>query len=211
MWVLYICNAIDCPVLIRKLSVSKRSCRRVGYGKPFLAIFRKKPLSRHHLRHDKTCLNCGTIVGERYCTHCGQENTEPKESIGHLIGHFFADITHFDSQIFTTLKDLILRPGFLTREYAAGRRVKYLNPIRMYIFISAIFFLVMFAGNEEEHKAGVGEESTHAANIFRQRFADSLREAKVSAGDKASSGAGGGSKDTVGLLRLILRRVSNKH
>jgi len=144
-------------------------------GKRFLAIFRKKPLSRHHLRHDKTCLNCGTIVGERYCTHCGQENTEPKESVGHLIGHFFADITHFDSQIFTTLKDLVLRPGFLTREYAAGRRMKYLNPIRMYIFISAIFFLVMFAGSEEEHKGG-GEESTHATNLFRQKFADSLRE-----------------------------------
>lgn len=143
-------------------------------------------MSRHHLRHDKTCLNCGTIVGERYCTHCGQENTEPKESIGHLIGHFFADITHFDSQIFTTLKDLILRPGFLTREYAAGRRVKYLNPIRMYIFISAIFFLVMFAGSEEEHKT-VGEESTHATNIFRQRFADSLREAGDSVRKRTNS------------------------
>lgn len=149
----------DCPVI---------------FGIRFLAIFRKKPLSRHHLRHDKTCLNCGTIVGERYCTHCGQENTEPKENVWHLIGHFFADITHFDSQIFTTLKDLILRPGYLTREYAAGRRVKYLNPIRMYIFISAIFFLVMFAGTEEEHKGGV-EESTHVTNIFRQQFADSLR------------------------------------
>lgn len=166
-------------------------------GIRFFAIFRKKPLSRHHLRHDKTCLNCGTIVGERYCTHCGQENTEPKESIGHLIGHFFADITHFDSQIFTTLKDLILRPGFLTREYVAGRRVRYLNPIRMYIFISAIFFVVMFAGSEEEHKAGIGDDNTHVTNLFRQRFADSLREAgsdgvSGSAGAGADGGAAGG-------------------
>lgn len=122
----------------------------------------------------------------------------------HLIGHFFADITHFDSQIFTTLKDLILRPGFLTREYAAGRRVKYLNPIRMYIFISAIFFLVMFAGTEEEHKGG-GEESTHATNLFRQQFADSLRGAKVMAGgvgeDKVMAGKDGGLKVTAGGVK----------
>ena len=164
-------------------------------------------MSRHHLRHDKTCLNCGTIVGERYCTHCGQENTEPKEGIGHLIGHFFADITHFDSQIFTTLKDLILRPGFLTREYAAGRRVRYLNPIRMYVFISAVFFLVMFAGTEEEHKA-VGEENTHATNLFRQKFADSLREAKAPvSGDGGAKLAAGGA--TAGVAADSVRKVVN--
>ena len=137
--------------------------------------FRKKTVSRHHLRHDKTCLNCGGIVTERYCSHCGQENTEPKESLGHLIGHFFADVTHFDSQIFTTLKDLVFRPGFLTREYVAGRRLKYLNPIRMYIFISAVFFLVVFAGIEGHEGAEASEKSEHATNVFRQRFADSLR------------------------------------
>lgn len=132
-------------------------------------------MSRHHLRHDKTCLNCGFVVEERFCSRCGQENTEPKESIGHLIGHFFADITHFDSKIFITLKDLVLRPGFLTREYMTGRRLQYLNPIRMYVFISAVFFLVVFAANEEEKKEVVTDES-HTTNVFRQRFADSLRD-----------------------------------
>jgi hypothetical protein len=86
-------------------------------------------------------------VEERYCSRCGQENVEPKESFVHLVGHFFADITHFDSKIFITIKDLLWKPGFLTREYAEGRRMRYLNPIRMYVFISAIFFLVIYAGS----------------------------------------------------------------
>jgi hypothetical protein len=106
-------------------------------------------VSRHHLRHEKNCLNCGHFVEERYCTHCGQENLEPTESFSHIIGHFFADITHFDSKFFITVKDLFLRPGFLTREYVAGRRMTYLNPIRMYIFISALFFLALFTGRKE--------------------------------------------------------------
>jgi len=106
-------------------------------------------MPRHHLRHERNCLNCGAIVEERYCTRCGQENLEPTESFGHIVGHFFADITHFDSKFFVTVKDLFLRPGFLTREYVAGRRMSYLNPIRMYIFISALFFLALFTGRKE--------------------------------------------------------------
>ena len=132
-------------------------------------------MARHHLRHDKTCLNCGTTVDQRFCTHCGQENLEPKETVGHIIGHFFADITHFDSKLFITLKDLIIRPGFLTREYVAGRRMSYLNPIRMYIFISAMFFLTLFAGKKEHEP--VKESDQHAINEYRQHLADSLRTA----------------------------------
>jgi hypothetical protein len=102
---------------------------------------------------------------------------EPKESVGHLIGHFFADITHFDSKIFVTLKDLMFRPGFLTREYVEGRRTRYLNPIRMYIFISAIFFVALFAGSKESGDPAGGD--TRAENAFRQQLADSLRGVKT--------------------------------
>jgi hypothetical protein len=105
-----------------------------------------------HLREDKTCLNCGAIVEERYCTHCGQENLELRESFGHLFRHFFEDFTHYDSKLFITIKDLILKPGFLTKEYLAGRRSQYLHPIRMYVFISFLYFLALLSFNHfEDH------------------------------------------------------------
>jgi hypothetical protein len=153
---------------------------RTGYRTDFSIFLEKiapkeKMPRRHHLRHDHTCLNCGATVEERFCTRCGQENLEPKESVGHIIGHFFADITHFDSKLFVTIKDLLLRPGFLTREYVAGRRMSYLNPIRMYIFISAMFFLALFAGKKEHEPEKGGDQ--YAANVWRQHFADSLRKA----------------------------------
>ena len=81
----------------------------------------------------------------KFCHNCGQENIEPKESVWHLVSHFFKDITHFDGKFFTSLKDLIFKPGFLSREYIIGRRASYLNPIRMYLFTSAIFFLIFFS------------------------------------------------------------------
>jgi hypothetical protein len=96
-------------------------------------------------RKEKNCLNCQTTVIGRYCHNCGQENLEPKETVWHLVTHFFNDITHFDGKFFATVKLLLLKPGFLSREYVAGRRASYLNPIRMYVFTSAFFFLILFA------------------------------------------------------------------
>ncbi len=101
-------------------------------------------MSHHPQRKEKNCLNCGTTIMGKYCHVCGQENIEPKESVWHLISHFFSDITHFDGKFFTSLKDLLLRPGFLSKEYMNGKRVTYLNPVRMYMFTSFIFFLVFF-------------------------------------------------------------------
>ncbi len=95
-------------------------------------------------RKEKDCLNCGTIVAGHYCQHCGQENVVPKETFWHMFTHFFYDITHFDSNFFHTIHHLVLKPGFLSKEYMIGRRADYLHPIRMYVFTSAIFFLLFF-------------------------------------------------------------------
>ena len=101
-------------------------------------------MSHLKARKETNCLNCGTQVHGRYCHFCGQENIEPKESVWHLVTHFFQDITHFDGKFFSTVKYLVTKPGFLSREYMLGRRAAYLNPIRMYIFTSAFFFLLFF-------------------------------------------------------------------
>ncbi len=96
-------------------------------------------------RKEKDCLNCGTVVQGKYCQHCGQENVVPKETFWHMVTHFFYDITHFDSNFFNTVHHLVLRPGFLSTEYMIGRRASYLHPIKMYVFSSAIFFLLFFS------------------------------------------------------------------
>ena len=109
-------------------------------------------------RKEKICLNCGAEVQGRYCGVCGQENIEPKESAWHLVTHFFNDITHFDGKFFSTVKYLLLKPGFLTAEYVRGRRARYLHPIRMYVFTSAFFFLIYFSfisGHDPAAETGI--------------------------------------------------------
>jgi hypothetical protein len=97
---------------------------------------------KHHLRKDTTCLNCGNIVSDRFCSHCGQENTETRQSFGHLVTHFFEDITHYDSGFWRTMKYLLFRPALLTKEYLSGRRQAFVAPIRLYFFISFICFFL---------------------------------------------------------------------
>jgi hypothetical protein len=102
-------------------------------------------VSHQHERKEKDCLNCGATVAGRYCQNCGQENVETKETFWSLATHFIYDILHFDGKFFYTLKYLFTKPGFVAGQYAKGKRAFYLHPIRMYLFTSAVFFLVFFS------------------------------------------------------------------
>ena len=97
------------------------------------------------LRTGKNCLNCNAQVNGRFCSVCGQENIEPKETFWNLVSHFLYDLFHYDGKVLSTLKALVFKPGLLTHEYVRGRRASYLHPIRLYIFISAVFFIIFIS------------------------------------------------------------------
>lgn len=120
-------------------------------------------------RTEKNCLNCGTEVAGRFCQQCGQENVEVKESFLHLIMHFIEDVTHFDGKLWKTLKLLLLKPGSLTKLYMEGKRASYIHPIRMYLFVSAVFFLFMFTGDVPDRPEGVSA-SANAPQDFVSGF-----------------------------------------
>jgi len=107
---------------------------------------------KKHYRHENDCLNCGTVLEGKFCHNCGQENLQIRENFGHMMNHAVSDYFHFDHQFFHTLKPLLLQPGKLTNEYMAGRRVQYLHPVKMYIFISIVYFLLLFQSAGESKK-----------------------------------------------------------
>jgi len=110
-------------------------------------------MSHGKIREEKNCLNCGHQVEEHFCPHCGQENIEPRQPFHYLFTHFIEDFTHYDGQFWKTLKYLMIRPGQLTKEYIAGKRQIYVAPVKLYIFISFITFLLpAFLPSGENHK-----------------------------------------------------------
>ena len=62
-----------------------------------------------------------------------------------LVRDALGGLLAFDSRILRTLWPLFLRPGFLTAEWCRGRRVPYVPPLRLYLFVAAVFFLVLAA------------------------------------------------------------------
>ena len=132
-------------------------------------------MSHQPERKEKDCLNCGTRVVGRYCHVCGQENVITKESFWSLVKHFVYDILHFDGNFFYTLKYIFTRPGYVARKYAEGKRASFLHPIRMYLFTSAIFFLVFFSVKRFDLGEG-GRKSGNLPNQDRVELAEDLQK-----------------------------------
>jgi len=100
-------------------------------------------MSKSSVRKDKTCLNCNHVVDLRYCPNCGQENTDTRKTFHHLFVHFFEDLTHYENAFWKTIRNLLFKPSALTKEYLSGKRLSYLAPVRLYIFISFITFFLL--------------------------------------------------------------------
>ncbi|ASU34842.1 DUF3667 domain-containing protein [Mucilaginibacter xinganensis] len=128
---------------------------------------------KKHYRKENNCLNCGTLLEGKFCHNCGQENLELKESFGHMMNHAVSDYFHFDHQFFHTLKPLLFKPGFLTNEYMAGRRAQYLHPVKMYIFISVVYFLMLFKSGHEIVKVN----ETPNKPVTSSKLVDSVNKA----------------------------------
>lgn len=95
--------------------------------------------------HHKNCLNCGAELKGLYCHECGQKDLPQRQTTGELLSNFISSFSNYEGKFLLTAKYLITRPGFLALDYNAGRREKYFHPVRMYAFISFIFFLIFFS------------------------------------------------------------------
>lgn len=124
-------------------------------------------MSKNPLRKDKTCLNCRHVVENRFCPNCGQENIDTRKTFYHLFVHFFEDLTHYENAFWKTIKNLLLKPSTLTKEYLSGKRLSYLAPVRLYIFISLItFFIISISISKDPF--GIKVEQTESKVVLQE-------------------------------------------
>jgi Protein of unknown function (DUF3667) len=107
----------------------------------------------HHAASD--CPNCGASVSGNFCHQCGQETVlhppSTREFLHEFIGHYVA----LEGKLLQTMKLLLLKPGQLSLEYLQGRRVRYIEPLRVYLTFSLIFFAVFKFMGEDHHIGNV--------------------------------------------------------
>jgi Protein of unknown function (DUF3667) len=92
------------------------------------------------------CSNCGADLEGPYCYSCGQPVKGMIRPLSSMMHDVADTIFNIDSRIFRTLLPLYFRPGYLSNEYFAGRRVRYVTPFRLYFFLSVAAFLLIQVG-----------------------------------------------------------------
>ncbi|SHI81126.1 Protein of unknown function [Hymenobacter daecheongensis DSM 21074] len=191
-----------------------------------------------HRRKTAVCPNCGTSLASaaNFCPTCGQENHDLKVPLGHLLYELIEGIFHFDAKFWTTARTLFTRPGQITHDFVAGRRARYVPPVRLYIFVSLIFFFLVTKLSDTKltvDEANLTQQQQSEARFqrqlvaqgvppavaaqprftqfykeFEQQLLDSLRAARRRPGSTAAAGAAELERQYARLLVLQTRADS---
>jgi uncharacterized protein DUF3667 len=95
------------------------------------------------------CENCGAQLQGDWCGHCGQAAVDYRRSFRHVVADVLDSFLNWDSKFFATIALLILKPWRLTNEFLAGKRVRYVNPLRLYLLASILFFFAVNYGAKD--------------------------------------------------------------
>ena len=105
-------------------------------------FLRRKPAGEHALPLGTPCANCATPLQGPWCHACGQLGEDFHRSTAKLLMETIEGLFHFDGRLWRTLPDLALRPGRLTRAYLDGHRAPQIPPLRLFLVVLLLVFVV---------------------------------------------------------------------
>jgi Protein of unknown function (DUF3667) len=110
--------------------------------------------------HTGRCLNCATVLAPdaRFCSQCGQDTANHPPSLFEFVHEFVSHYIAVEGTLWKSLWGLMARPGFLTREYLAGRKQRYVLPLRMLLTLGLLFFLALKLMPGSTHTLGLDKE-----------------------------------------------------
>jgi hypothetical protein len=126
-----------------KIILGDTAISAIEGGTPDRRWFRRKKDQDEPLTH---CENCGAELQGHWCAHCGQPAIDYRRSFRHVIADLLDEFLNWDSKFFATIALLIFKPWRLTNEFLAGKRVRYANPLRLYLLASILFFFAVNYG-----------------------------------------------------------------
>lgn len=128
------------------------------------------------------CLNCEQpFVGhEKFCSYCGQKNDSKKLYFSTFINNLFSGFLSYDSRLWNTFIPLLTKPGYVSKHYIEGKRTRFVNPFRLYLNVSIIFFLIlgisnnMNTENEPTNKLTNATQTIDSLNKANPQLVDSI-------------------------------------
>ena len=126
------------------------------------------------------CENCGAELRGHWCAQCGQPAIEYRRSFRYVLADLLHEFLNWDSKFFNTIALLILKPWRLTNEFLAGKRVRYVNPLRLYLLASILFFFAVNYGARdlrfEPGKLGPKDRAELEADLKKGDLPPAARE-----------------------------------
>lgn len=108
--------------------------------------FKEWQLRPHQVKEmsqeEHVCPTCGTQFQGNYCPRCGQSARIGRYSFKKAF-LLLLDVWGLGNRgMFRTLRDLILRPGYMIRDYLQGMQMAYFPPFKMFFLLIALGLLV---------------------------------------------------------------------
>ncbi len=158
-----------------------------------------------------TCPNCEKDFKEgfEFCPHCGQKAKDDL-TIGVLFYNTISNYFSFDARFLKSFFPLLLRPGYLAKTFIGGKRLLYLHPAQLYLFISVIFFF-MYSFKVREASRSIDKSmerfDTAVIDSITQRdpVQDSIVAAKMAEGLKSTQKFTGMNDEELEVLDSIVR------
>jgi hypothetical protein len=152
------------------------------------AIFAAKTGMKFHFRKKETesdepadisCRNCETVFRGNFCPHCGQSVKEFDRPLRFILLDFTGNLFAFDTRLWMTIKHLLFKPGVMEKDFSEGKRIRYMPPFRLYLFVSFIFFLVVAWVSQQNINESIKTDGTQIEvpeiphnNIIKADFQD---------------------------------------
>lgn len=127
------------------------------------------------------CLSCAATIVGPYCANCGQKNDDMRRSSFVLARDFLKDTFAFDSRMWRTLGLMAVAPGKVPASYSHGKRSRYTPPVRMFLFVSFLFFLVLGVTHTMFVAIEVTAKSPEQIAADREAYEKALAEAGAEA------------------------------
>jgi hypothetical protein len=97
------------------------------------------------------CKNCNAEFDGKFCPYCGQKAKTGRITISQVAKDLQNQVVHVEQGFLYTLRELILRPGIMLRDFIAGKRVKHIKPVKFLVWATAISFLIVKLLGFQEH------------------------------------------------------------
>lgn len=94
------------------------------------------------------CQSCGESMTGMYCANCGEKKFEQKDlSLRHFLSSALDLMFFVDNKIVRSYRRLFFSPGFLTKEFIEGKRVRYMKPLQLFFLSCLVYFIFLVQGD----------------------------------------------------------------